>query len=358
MRPLDFQIILDDPMGVFSAGSEVSGRVLVRLSETLKMTRLTVQMTGEGEVMWTDQKNQGVGREEDEWEEVPDHFTSKETYLKLETTLCDRPELHAGTHLFPFSFHLPPTLPSSFDAPHGSVGYTVRADIVQAWYRTNYLAEQPVRVQGVLELSSSSQVAGRTSGHRSLGALFWKAGPIAATLTTERTGFLPGDTVVVTAELGNQSTRTVSGCVLSLVQQVTYCTSRKNRTETRVVAEVKRDGLAPGSMEVWDQATLEVPLHLAATDLTGGCGVLRVEYRLELRLLPGGLSLDLVVSLPLTIGTVLPGHRTSNSGLEKECSGVVKPSAPSPLSNSPPSYMDAFVGQKEEEDDDNDFQLI
>lgn len=361
MRPLDFQIILDDPINPFSAGSMVSGKVLVRLTETLRMTRLRVEVLGGGEVGWTEQTSR---LRDQDWEEVPDHFTAKETYLSQETTLCNLPELAPGQHLFPFSFPLPLSLPSSFESQYGHVRYIFRAEIVQAWYKNNHKTEQPIRVQGMLELPSSSQLPGRASNHKNLGALCWKAGPIAATLTTERTGFLPGARMVATAEVGNQSTRTVTGCGLRLVQEVTYCTQRKNRTETKVVAEVERGGLAPGSLEVWDGVVLEVPLEIAPTDLARGYGILRVQYRLELRVKPSGLSTDLVVSLPIIIctaqpsGLALPPSQTLPSVSARESFGKMKPSAPSLPSDGPPSYAEAVWGQKNDREDSFDFELV
>ena len=43
------------------------------------------------------------------------------------------PVLPPGTHLFPFTFLLPPGLPSSFESNIGHVRYYVKADIVRDW---------------------------------------------------------------------------------------------------------------------------------------------------------------------------------------------------------------------------------
>jgi len=46
---------------------------------------------------------------------------------------AENSRLQAGTHRFPFTFSLPPTLPSSFEGIHGSVRYTAEATMVRPW---------------------------------------------------------------------------------------------------------------------------------------------------------------------------------------------------------------------------------
>jgi len=41
--------------------------------------------------------------------------------------------LEAGTYRYPFTFPLPPNVPSSFEGEHGYVRYTVEAKIDRPW---------------------------------------------------------------------------------------------------------------------------------------------------------------------------------------------------------------------------------
>ena len=58
MGLVDFQVILDNPIKVFFSGQTVSGRVLVTVSEAKKMARLKVELVGQGQVHWTEQRQQ------------------------------------------------------------------------------------------------------------------------------------------------------------------------------------------------------------------------------------------------------------------------------------------------------------
>ena len=65
--------------------------------------------------------------------QVTEHYRASEQYLEQSATLQPGPLLPAGTHIFPFTFLLPPNLPSSFESKIGHVRYYVKADIVRDW---------------------------------------------------------------------------------------------------------------------------------------------------------------------------------------------------------------------------------
>ena len=54
---------------------------------------------------------------------------------------------------FPFSFMLPPNLPSSFESKIGNVRYFVKADIVRDW-KWNHKVKQHFMVNGILDLNA------------------------------------------------------------------------------------------------------------------------------------------------------------------------------------------------------------
>ena len=86
-------------------------------------------------------------------EKVTDYFRNHETYVKQETVLHAGPGLPPGIHYFPFSFMLPPNLPSSFESDIGHVRYFVKADIVRDW-KWNHKVKQHFMVNGILDLNA------------------------------------------------------------------------------------------------------------------------------------------------------------------------------------------------------------
>jgi len=58
---------------------------------------------------------------------------------------------------------------------------------------------------------------------------------------------------------------------------------------------------------MWEGVTMRVP-SLPPTNLAGPCNIISVQYKLDFHVDPSGLSFDLVVSLPITVGTIPPAE--------------------------------------------------
>jgi hypothetical protein len=306
MGLIDFQIIFENPMKVFFSGQTIAGRVLVNLSEQKKLAKIKVQLVGRGEVHWTESRREHRrdSRGENYSEEVHDHYRSNESYLEQEAVVYHGPSLQAGTHIFPFSFLLPSNLPSSFESKVGHVRYYLKADIVRDWM-WNHKVKQHITVNGILDLNlyPSAKQAGHSRDYKTLCCLCCKSGPISAVITTNRTGYVPGELIGFNAEVDNQANKEMTGSFLNLVEVVTFKTARKNKTERRVVAEIRRGRIGPGTSDYWEGVMMRVPA-LPPTNLAGTCNIIDVQYKLDFHVDPSGMSFDLVVSLPLTIGTI------------------------------------------------------
>ena len=85
---------------------------------------------------------------------------------------------------------------------------------------------------------------------------------------------------------------------------VEYRATSKKRTERRVVSEVRRGQILPGTSDYWEGVTMRVPA-LPPTKLAGSCSIIDVQYRLEFHVEPSGPAFDLVVGIPIIIGTTL-----------------------------------------------------
>ena len=93
------------------------------------------------------------------------------------------------------------------------------------------------------------------------------------------------------------------GSFLNLVEIVEYRATNKKKRERRVVSEVRRGQILPGTSDYWEGVTLRVPA-LPPTKLAGHCSIIDVQYRLEFHVDPSGIAFDLVVGIPIIIGTI------------------------------------------------------
>jgi len=302
----DFKIFFQKPIATYFSGETVHGQILINLSDSKNFRKIKIELVGEGRVQW--QETRTVTRRDSDGkshsETVTDYFKNHETYVKQETVLHAGPGLPPGIHYFPFSFMLPPNLPSSFESDIGHVRYFVKADIVRDW-KWNHKVKQHFMVNGILDLNAypSAKHEGHSREHKRLCCLCCKSGPISAVITSNRAGYVPGEMIGFNAEVDNLSNRNMKGSFLNLVEIVEYRATSKKRTERRVVSEVRRGQILPGTSDYWEGVTMRVPA-LPPTKLAGACSIIDVQYRLEFHVEPKGPAFDLVVGIPIIIGTI------------------------------------------------------
>ena len=109
--------------------------------------------------------------------------------------------------------------------------------------------------------------------------------------------------VAFNAEVDNLSNRNMNGSFLNLVEVVTYRATSKSRTERRVVAEIRRGLISPGTSDYWEGVVMKVP-PVPPTGLAGSCSIIDVKYVLEFHVDPAGPAFDLVVFIPIIVGTI------------------------------------------------------
>ena len=68
--------------------------------------------------------------------------------------------------------------------------------------------------------------------HKSLCCLCCKSGPISATMSLDRSGFVPGEKLTLNAEVDNKSNKTMSKSVVQLLQNTKF---RASDGHTKVV---------------------------------------------------------------------------------------------------------------------------
>ena len=88
-----------------------------------------------------------------------------------------------------------------------------------------------------------------------------------------------------------------------LVQRVTLHSTRKSRTWSRVVAELKfPKEIQEGAYEEWNNAFLTIPPICSSSN--GTSRIIHVAYEILLEIDPNGPAIDLCVSIPICFGTV------------------------------------------------------
>lgn len=115
-------------------------------------------------------------------------------------------QLRVGETLYPFTFPLPPGLPSSFEWPDGNVLYFVEAKLTRASWKDKRVSSR-IQVEGVYDLNMEPSVLTPIEVKRQkyVKHLLTKSGPYGFTFKCNRSGFVKGHSLPFSVEIRNLS---------------------------------------------------------------------------------------------------------------------------------------------------------
>ncbi|CAG5116543.1 unnamed protein product [Candidula unifasciata] len=241
------------------------------------------------------------------------HHSATEEYFDISKSLLshapgsihhdEKRMMEAGQYTYPFQFHVPAICPTSFEGQYGYVRYWVKVTIERPW-KKDISAKKIFTVISPLDLSlepNAAQPAYNTR-EKHICCMCCMSGPITATLRLSQKGYVPGETVTVSAEVNNSSRRKVDSISVELLMTTTFHTPHKSRSVTQQVARLHHGSLASGKSDKWEGDNFSVP-SLPPSYLSG-CSIMEIKYTLELRVFPVGPAFELAVPLEIIIGTV------------------------------------------------------
>ncbi|XP_061179230.1 arrestin domain-containing protein 3-like [Saccostrea echinata] len=301
-----FYIELENSKGVFLAGQTINGKLVIELNAEMKMREIRCTFKGLAYVHWSESETTGTGS--NRRTETID-YTASENYFNQTVPVFgrgmgmgDKNCLPPGQHVYPFSFQLPPNLPSSFEGGIGYVRYTIKGTIDKPW-KFDHTTKRPFTVIASLDLNSQPTAARSEQNQNSkyLCCLCCKSGPITGMLKLDRLGYVPGEAIAFNAEVQNMTNR-VCGIHAKLYMTTLFRTLKKSKTTTSEVAKVVYQDVQPGETEIWSGGRLVIP-PLPPSFLEG-CRIIDLNYYFELIVDPSGPAIDLHVPLLVIIGTI------------------------------------------------------
>ncbi|XP_040846154.1 arrestin domain-containing protein 5 [Ochotona curzoniae] len=203
---------------VYLAGSSVSGQVILTLNSTLVDPVVRVELVGKGYVEW----NEEVGETRDYSRDVL--CNNKADYVhKTKTFPVEDNWLSAGSHIFDFHFNLPPRLPSSFVSKLGHISYYMQASCMG---REHILARRRVcfMVQGLSDFHKQNlfQNPLLVEVEKRVPYNCCHQGTICLRVHLDKNIFTPGEKVVFTTEINNQTSKCIKTVVFALYVRACY----------------------------------------------------------------------------------------------------------------------------------------
>uniref|UniRef100_A0A1L8DK69 Putative arrestin domain-containing protein 3 n=1 Tax=Nyssomyia neivai TaxID=330878 RepID=A0A1L8DK69_9DIPT len=355
-----------NPYGVFLAGQTISGQVELSISKIKKVIGVTLRIVGYAKCRWSEHKGSNKHRR-------TVVYQGREDYLASLTDLVGRSqdgstiELAPGMHSYRFTCDLPHQLPTSFEGSKGYIRYFVIIALERPWkFDQKFKVAFTVLKQFDLNFDSPIlRLPCQVSMDRSFCCGPCKTGPISIIAHTSQSGYVPGQTINVFAEIANASTVKVDEIRFSLKKIIRYTSQTprpKTKEETLTITEARISGLKKKEQSGKFEQHLQIP-PLPPTSLSL-CRIITVSYEVKIEAKVSGAHLNPVLKIPVTLGTVplrdnvyniMPGTEAPIA-IEPILNPITSPAADRNLP--PPSYEECVFGAVQVKDDEDDDKTV
>ncbi|XP_031621450.1 arrestin domain-containing protein 17 [Contarinia nasturtii] len=302
------EITLDNPWNTYYAGQTLNGQVKLQLNSPKNIRGIIVRFLGEANTKWSETKKvrDDQGKEVDETEELTGHEEYFENhYYLLGAKNGSEINLPSGEHTYPFSCVLPGNLPSSYEGEFGHVRYTIKVTLDRPW-KFDQDTKMAFTIISPLDLNQNARLKEPMALNleKSFCCFCCKSGPLKAEVIIPCGGYVPGQSIPITADITNASNVKVERLRVILRKTVVFKTNHPRRDlkkEKTTISEISVGPVEEHSSKNWQQ-NIEIP-PLPPSNLIN-CGIIDLDYELKIELNVSGAHRDLEGKLPITLGTI------------------------------------------------------
>ena len=337
----NFQVEIDGNKEVFYPGEQVSGAVIVDVTQPMKCNKIKVKLEGLSYCHWTttrtERDSQGNTRTH------TDHHTGMQQLVDLQAVLFDGSSTKhpPGRHVYLFTFNLPSPLPSSFEGGIGFIRYYVEGKVDRPW-KFDHKIRKPFTVNEVIDINLPQYLTVPSgTKQKQIGCLCCVAGNLNMQASLDRSGYCPGEQIFLNASCENNSTRELRSMKAVLVQNILFCASDDSTGSSRAIAHFESARIPKRSQDSWSNQPFLIPAVPPTIQTTPVTVSYQVVFKVRI---PCGLNPKIV--LDITMGTVpfrqSYGRQSSyelaeNQFMGKEFASWVPPTAPILPSAPPPT---------------------
>ncbi|XP_052795627.1 arrestin domain-containing protein 3-like [Mya arenaria] len=294
---------IDNLKQVYFPGDQVSGRVVLEISEELKVRKIELLFHGFADVHWTERRQTKNGSHTVHYRNHEDYFVQHFPLFGKDQTGEDKTVMAPNVYTFPFTAVIPYNIPSSYEAHIGQVRYMFKANVDRPWAFDMH-AKHMITVMDALDLNTIPNLESRAekTDQKVLCCLCCASDPISAHVRVERQGYVAGEEVQFWAEINNQSNRTMTCSKGSLLMSVSYHARSKTRTVGNVLGELRHGAIEGGGTDAFVGERLHIPA--VPPSFLRGCRIIDIRYFVNVTVDPSGLGFDLHVPVEIVIGSI------------------------------------------------------
>ncbi|KAL4828451.1 hypothetical protein H8958_012676 [Nasalis larvatus] len=287
---------------IYLAGSSIKGKMILTLNSTLVDPIVKVELVGRGYIEWSEE----AGASRDYSRNVI--CNNKADYVhKTKTFPVEDNWLSAGSHTFDFHFNLPPRLPSTFSSKFGHVFYFVQASCMG---REHILDKKRMYllVQGTSTFHKETPLQNPllVEAEEKVSYNCCRQGTICLQIQMEKNTFTPGEKVVFTTEINNQTSKCIKTVIFALYAHVQYegftpGAERRSRLDSSELLRQEANTPMTRFNTTKIVSTFNLPLLLSVSSSTRDGEIMHTRYELVITVhLPWSLT-SLKAKVPIII---------------------------------------------------------
>ncbi|XP_025224609.1 LOW QUALITY PROTEIN: arrestin domain-containing protein 5 [Theropithecus gelada] len=305
---------------IYLAGSSIKGKMILTLNSTLVDPIVKVELVGRGYIEWSEE----AGASRDYSRNVI--CNNKADYVhKTKTFPVEDNWLSAGSHTFDFRFNLPPRLPSTFSSKFGHVFYFVQASCMG---REHILAKKRMYllVQGTSAFHKETPLQNPllVEAEEKVSYNCCRQGTICLQIQMEKNTFTPGEKVVFTTEINNQTSKCIKTVIFALYAHVQYegftpGAERRSRLDSSEVLRQEANTHMTRFNTTKIVSTFNLPVLLSVSSSTRDGEIMHTRYELVITVhLPWSLT-----SLKAKVPIIITSASADSAGCQSSEDGVL-----------------------------------
>jgi len=344
-----FAIQFDRPDRKYRPGDVINIQVNLTTAGETGFRSIYVRFRGNSEVKWTESRQ--VTRNGKSHTEH-DHYHSSESYFTYYQTLAGvqggpKTHLPPGNYVYNVSYQLPRQLPMNFEGTWGHIRYDFKVNMEIPW---GFDAKETYTFDVLphMDLNEFPELLNpvKAEAAKTFGCCCWESDPLQVFNVLPKRGYAPGEPVLCSLEMKNNSDVKISSAEVALYEKVSYIARTphsKTRTDKRRLwAHVfSEEAVLPLQNKIFStQFILDPAMGLKTF---GSCGIITVEYYIKSDAIVSGCHSNLDNHTTITIGTIpfinMPNNMLPHVPLAPMIDMPIMPSAPADLASMPPGIV-------------------
>lgn len=295
---------------VFLAGERVQGTWFVNVNSEVpvKVNFITTYLIGATYVEWRETNYLRKDYKDDE-------FKTHELYTRQVTSHPVNghgKQLAPGYYKYPFEYHIPKDkMHSSFEGHHGATRWFIKIEIGRPMPCFNIVLYKCFTFLSNVDIDLPLYAKPMTmSQERKITRAFGigDAGAVKLTASIDRSGYCPGECVLLTLDVTNETNEDLDQPSAALIQMVEFKGNGEEKITKECIRKLGGTKLKKGKQLKWNNQKLTID-PVPPTSLPRSSYCIKCSYYIEIKIPLPCYNEDIKLWFPITIGTVPQNHK-------------------------------------------------